>query len=97
MKNSNLCKGLGRTALALAATVLLSACGGDLSDLEQYIAEVKARPAEPIPPIPPVKTYTPYVYEGIVGRDPFRPSTSEGTDETGQVDRQEPAERTNLQ
>jgi type IV pilus assembly protein PilP len=28
-----------------------------------------------------VKTYTPYVYEGLTGRDPFRASTSEGSDE----------------
>jgi len=59
----------------------LSACGGDTVDLDAYIVEVKSRPAEPIPPIPPVKTYTPYVYEGITGRDPFRPSTSEGSDD----------------
>ena len=28
-----------------------------------------------------MKTYTPYVYEGLTGRDPFRSSTSEGADE----------------
>ncbi len=52
-----------------------------MQDLEQYIADVKARPARPIPPIPPVKTYTPYTYVGTTGRDPFISSTSEGTDE----------------
>jgi len=64
--------------LALAAASVLSACGGDMSDLQQYIAEVKARPATPIEPIPPVKTYTPYEYDGTAGRDPFRSSSSEG-------------------
>lgn len=65
-------------AVSLTAVLALSACGGDMSDLQQYIAEVKARPATPIEPIPPVKTYTPYEYEGTAGRDPFRSSSSEG-------------------
>jgi type IV pilus assembly protein PilP len=67
--------------LATAAAALLSACGGQQDDLNRYIAEVKARPATPIPPIPAVRTYTPYKYEGLTGRDPFRQSTSEGADQ----------------
>lgn len=68
-------------AVAGLAAALLSACGNDMRDLEQYIADVKARPSRPIPPIPPVKTYTPYTYVGTTGRDPFISSTSEGSDE----------------
>jgi type IV pilus assembly protein PilP len=60
---------------------LLYACAGDKDNLNRYIAEVKARPAAPIPPIPTVRTYTPYDYDGLSGRDPFRSSTSEGADE----------------
>jgi type IV pilus assembly protein PilP len=67
--------------LAGAAATLLGACGGQQDDLNRYIAEVKARPATPIPPIPAVRTYTPYKYEGLTGRDPFRQSTSEGADQ----------------
>ncbi|MCW8926144.1 MAG: pilus assembly protein PilP [Xanthomonadales bacterium] len=66
---------------ALMAAVMLSACSEDVGDLEKYIATVKERPAQPIPPIPPVKTYTPYAYEGLTGRDPFRQSISEGSDD----------------
>jgi type IV pilus assembly protein PilP len=62
--------------------LLLAACQGDQDDLSRYIADVKARPATPIPPIPAVRTYKPYIYEGLAGRDPFRQSTSEGSDET---------------
>lgn len=62
-------------------SALLAACGGPQDDLNRYITEVKSRPATPIPPIPPVRTYTPYRYEGLTGRDPFRESTSEGSDE----------------
>ena len=67
-----------RLLLGGLAACLLAACGGDMSDLTQYIAEVKARPATPIEPIPPVKTYQPYPYDGFSGRDPFRSSSSEG-------------------
>jgi type IV pilus assembly protein PilP len=62
----------------------LAACAGEEDDLTRYIAEVKERPATPIPPIPAVRTYTPYKYEGLVGRDPFRQSTSEGADQVAQ-------------
>ena len=61
---------------------MLGACNQEQDNLNRYIAEVKARPSAPIPPIPAVRTYTPYVYDGLAGRDPFRASTSEGTDET---------------
>ncbi|MEM1411587.1 MAG: pilus assembly protein PilP [Pseudomonadota bacterium] len=63
---------------SLAAVMALSACSTDMGDLNQYLAEVKARPATPIEPIPPVKTYQPYEYDGTSGRDPFRSSSSEG-------------------
>ncbi len=67
-------------AVALAAACL-AGCTNEQDDLNRYIAEVKARPPTPIPPIPPVRTYTPYSYEGLLGRDPFRQSTSEGADQ----------------
>jgi len=72
---------LGGFMLAGALSALLAACGGQQDDLNRYITDVKARPATPIPPIPAVRTYTPYKYEGLMGRDPFRQSTSEGADQ----------------
>lgn len=72
--------------LALASiAIAVSACDGPGDDLNRYIAEVKARPAGPIDPIPPVKTYEPYEYEGVIARDPFIASTSEGSDEPSRV------------
>jgi type IV pilus assembly protein PilP len=68
-------------AFAVLAAGLTAGCASDQDDLNRYIAEVKARPPSPIPPIPPVRTYTPYEYQGLLGRDPFRQSTSEGSDE----------------
>lgn len=73
-------RGVSKWSLLLA-TALLVACSQDMGDLRNYITDIKARPAQPIPPIPAVKTYSPYQYQGLTGRDPFRPSTSEGIDE----------------
>ena len=64
-----------RFSCAIALALGLGACSNDQGDLRAYIDDVKARPAQPIPPIPAVKTYTPYLYEGFVGRDPFRQAT----------------------
>ena len=69
-----------RTLALCVLAGMTAGCSGDNSDLERYIAEVKERPASPIPPIPPVRTYTPYQYEGLTGRDPFRQSTTDGSD-----------------
>jgi len=77
-------QGMPRFIFVAALMVLLVSCNSQQDDLNRYIAEVKARPATPIPPIPAVRTYTPYKYEGLLGRDPFRQSTSEGSDEVAQ-------------
>ena len=74
-------KQLRNVAGMVLVAVMLSACSESMNDLDEYIATVKARPADPITPIPPVKTYTPYEYEGLEGRDPFRASISEGSDD----------------
>jgi len=70
-----------KSSLLTCVLLTLAACSQDMGDLQGYIADVKTRPAQPIPPIPAVKTYSPYQYQGLTGRDPFRPSTSEGTEE----------------
>ncbi len=72
---------LGRIAVALLVVLLLTACSENTSDLVRHIDAVKSRPVDPIDPIPPVKTYTPYAYEGLIGRDPFRQSFGEGSDD----------------
>ena len=72
----------GRFAGLVVLALALTACNENMDDLDQYIASVKARPADPIAPVPPVKTYTPYEYEGLTGRDPFRQSTTEGSDDS---------------
>jgi type IV pilus assembly protein PilP len=68
-------------AFLVLISLLVAGCAGREDDLNRYIDEVKARPATPIAPIPAVRTYTPYVYDGLTGRDPFRQSTSEGVEQ----------------
>lgn len=62
-----------RNPLALwpAVTLLLSACSSDMSDLEQYAAEIKARKSTAIEPIPQIKQYEAFAYDPGNRRDPF--------------------------
>lgn len=70
-----------RVVIFVLAAAMLSACAESMDDLDKYIAMVKERPADPIPPIPGVKTYTPYEYNALAGRDPFKASLREGSDD----------------
>jgi type IV pilus assembly protein PilP len=59
------------------AVIVLSACGGDNDDLDQYINEIKARPGgriEPLPEITPYEIFT-YVADAENIRSPFVPDT----------------------
>jgi len=57
--------------LSVAAASLLSACSDRMSDLEQYVAEVKNRKTNNIPPIPQIRQYEAFTYIGGDRRDPF--------------------------
>ena len=65
-----------QTGLKLSCAVvmaLLAGCGNDdFSDLNQYIAEVKARPKGPIEPLPEVKVVEPFIFKPTGLRDPFK-------------------------
>lgn len=69
---------LTRLILSLfVATFAMTACGGDMDDLDQYINEVKARPGGRIDPLPEITPYEVYTYvadaEGL--RSPFVPDS----------------------
>lgn len=59
--------------LAIAVSVALSGCSRDMSDLDNYIADVKARKAGPIDPIPQMTPYEPFAYSRRGERSPFEP------------------------
>ncbi|QLQ32250.1 MAG: pilus assembly protein PilP [Candidatus Thiothrix singaporensis] len=54
--------------IALAASLV--ACSRDVSDLNQYVQMVKAKPPAPIEPIPEIKPYVRFIYPGHE-LDPF--------------------------
>jgi type IV pilus assembly protein PilP len=65
--------------LLLAAAALLGACSSDIDELQQYIAQVKARKSSKIEPIPQIKQYEPFTYVAGDRREPFTPSAPEGS------------------
>lgn len=77
--------------VVLASVAVLSGCQRDTSDLQQYIAEVKARPGGDIEPMPTVEPHDPFLYPGHE-RSPFdstviaRPLPAEPVGIPGQVD-----------
>ena len=60
--------------LLLASLVLLGACSSDMDELQQYIAQVKARKSNKIDPIPQIKQYEAFAYVPGDRREPFTPS-----------------------
>jgi type IV pilus assembly protein PilP len=64
-------------ASLVAASPGLTACSGDMDDLDRYVNEVKARPGGRIEPLPEVTPYEVFTYvadtEGF--RSPFVPDT----------------------
>ncbi len=57
------------------AVFLLAGCENhDMHDLENYVAEVKARPPTPIDPIPQITQAETFLYIGDDRRDPFEPT-----------------------
>lgn len=63
-----------RVAAALGVMLGVSACSPGMSDLEQYVAEVKARKTTQIEPIPQIKQYQAFAYVAGDRRDPFVPT-----------------------
>jgi type IV pilus assembly protein PilP len=57
--------------LLIGLAVIAAGCAQDMSDLEDYALEVKARTSKNIEPIPQPKPYEPFVYEPGDRRDPF--------------------------
>lgn len=60
-----------RTVLLLCGLATVAGCGPRTTDLDRYIADVKARKSRDIEPIPQVKPYQPYEYTMADRRDPF--------------------------
>ncbi len=69
--------GLKKAIVVMFAVSALSACGGDMDELDSYINEIKAKPGgriEPLPEITPYETFT-YTADAEGLRSPFLPDT----------------------
>jgi type IV pilus assembly protein PilP len=62
-----------KTAALLAMLALAGCANTDMSDLERYADEVKARPPSGIEPIPEIRQAVGFVYLAKNRRDPFTP------------------------
>ena len=64
-----------RTSLRLLTTMVvctaLAACAGGSSDLQKWVAEVKARPAPALDPLPVMQQFETFEYAAQNLRDPF--------------------------
>lgn len=60
-----------RWLIVAACALVLAGCAKDYSDLEQYIAEIKARPGGRIEPLPQIPPYETFVYSASNLRSPF--------------------------
>lgn len=63
-----------RLVLCSSLALLMSACVQDMSDLHEYVAEVKSRAPRTIQPLPEFEPYVPSLYEGAAERNPFIPN-----------------------
>jgi type IV pilus assembly protein PilP len=57
--------------LCFLGAVLTGCSGGDLSDLDEYMAEKRTRPGGIIAPIPTFKAYEAFAYSATTLRSPF--------------------------
>jgi type IV pilus assembly protein PilP len=61
-----------RLVLYVGLSLFLSACfSNDMSDLDEYMQEVRQRPAPPIEPIPTFPQYEAFIYGAAGARSPF--------------------------
>ncbi len=64
-----------KAILATLALFSLAGCTGNMSDLQDYVKQVKARPGGNIEPLPDIKPYESFTYEAANMRSPFMPDT----------------------
>lgn len=60
-----------RLAVMVVASAALAGCDPGMRDLENYVADVKQRPAPPLEPLPVMKQFETFVYAAQDLRDPF--------------------------
>jgi type IV pilus assembly protein PilP len=79
-----------RLVLAVALVAALAGCGrsitstpGEAPNLEEWVAEVKARPAPPLDPLPVMQRFEHFEYAAQNLRDPFSTAFAPGSEGAG--------------
>ncbi len=77
IKTQNLVRKIGKAVGVIALSTLIAGCVNDnMSDLQGYVEQTKAKKGGAIEPLPDVKTYETYAYDETTLRDPFQPSVA---------------------
>jgi type IV pilus assembly protein PilP len=71
--------------VAAVTTLILTGCAGEMDELQQKVAEIKARPGERIEPLPEIKPYESFTYAASSLRSPFIASAPARNDVTNAV------------
>lgn len=71
--NASMNRTLVRALVLGAAVAAISGCTRGTSDLQNWIADVKAQPAPPLEPIPVMQQFETFEYAAQDLRDPFSP------------------------
>jgi type IV pilus assembly protein PilP len=69
-----------RLIFIAVAVLSVSACSNGMEQLQQQVAEIKARPGEAIDPLPEIKPYEAFTYAAGNMRSPFVPTPPARTD-----------------
>lgn len=85
-----------RPLMVLAGFTLLAGCSNDMSDLENYVAEVTARQSSDIDPPPEITPYVGFDYEQAGRRDPFQPPRGVAAREVAKADEKVPNKPRNI-
>ncbi len=72
-----------RWIAVLIAISALTGCGRGTSDLEQWVAEVKAKPAPTLEPVPVMQKFETFLYNDQGLRDPFSAPIDEHSASSG--------------
>lgn len=66
-----------RLVILTATAAVLAGCVGGNADLEQWVAQQKAKKGAPLEPLPVIKTFETFIYQDQELRDPFAAPASE--------------------